>query len=128
MTIFSLLTAMMVYLLLYLIVRSFNERFAVFVTIGGTLMVLFFVCSKLSSVFTFANELSERIGVESKYFKVVLKGLSICYISEFAVGFCKDCGQGGWADKLEMACRCALLVLAIPLFEDFLSIVLRLLE
>lgn len=128
MTIYGLLTAMMAGLLLYLVVRSFNERFAVFITIGGTLLVLFFVCSKLSDVFTFANTLSDRIGVESKYFNVILKGLSICYISEFAVGFCKDCGQGGWADKLELACRCALLVLAIPLFEDFLSIVLRLLE
>ena len=128
MTIYSLLTALLVCLLLYLIVRSFNERFAVFVTIGGTLLVLIFICSQLSSVFLFANKLSERIGVESKYFKVILKGLSICYISEFAVGFCKDCGQSNWADKVEMACRCVLLVLAIPLFEDFLSIVLRLLE
>lgn len=128
MTIYSLLTAMMVCLLLYLIVRSFNERFAVFITIGGTLLVLFYVSAELSAVFDFAKELSDRIGVESKYFKVILKGLSICYISEFAVGFCKDCGQNGWADKLEIACRCALLVLAIPLFEDFLNIVLRLLE
>ena len=128
MTIYGLLAGMMACLLLYLIVRSFNERFAVFVTVGGTLMVLFFVCSKLTSVFSFAKELSEQIGVESKYFKVILKGLGICYLSEFSVGLCKDCGQGGWADKIEMACRCALLVLAIPLFEDFLKVVLSLLE
>ena len=86
MTIYSLLTAIMVCLLLYLIVRSFNERFAVFVTIGGTLMVLFFVCSKLSSVFTFANELSERIGVESKYFKYRSSQLDFARIAGKADG------------------------------------------
>jgi stage III sporulation protein AD len=128
MTIYNLLAATAAGLLLFLLIRSINDKFAVFVTVGGSLLILLFICSKLSDMFSFAEELGERIGVDNKYFNVIFKGLSICYISEFTVWFCRDCGQSGWADKIEMACRCALLTLAIPLFEDFLTIVLRLME
>ena len=91
-------------------------------------MILFYVCTKLSSVFVFINHLADSAGINNGYFEVVIKGLAVCYLGEFTVSTCKDCGQNGWGDKVELACRCTLLVLSIPLFEDFLNIIVGLLE
>lgn len=128
MTIYQLLGAVIACLLIYLLLKSINERFAVFVSIAAALVVLFYVCTKLSSVFVFINHLADSAGVNNEYFTTIIKGLAICYLGEFTISVCKDCGQTGWGDKVELACRCTLLVLAIPLFEDFLNVVVGLLK
>lgn len=128
MSFYDLLIAMMVALILFLILRSVNERYSIFITLAGSLFLLFFICSKLSAIILYLQELVERVGVKNNYFNIILKCLGICYVTEFTVGFCRDCGQGGWAEKIELACRCVILVLAIPLFEDFLNVIMKLLE
>ena len=128
MSIYGLLTVVIASLLVFLVIKSVNERYAVFITLGGGLLLLFFICSKISTIFLYLRELSVRIGVENEYFSIILKCLGISYVAEFTAGFCKDCGQHNWAEKLELACRCVLLVLAIPLFEDFLNVIMKLLE
>ncbi len=128
MSIYQLLASVIACLLLYLLLKSFHERFAVFATVAGAVLILFYVCTKLTSVFTFINHLADSAGINNGYFEVVIKGLAVCYLGEFTVSTCKDCGQSGWSDKVELACRCTLLVLAIPLFEDFLDVIVGLLE
>ncbi len=128
MNIYQLLIAILACLMSYLLLRGINERFAVFASLAGALFILFYVCTRLTSIFTFITHLSESAGVNNEYFEVVLKGLAICYLGEFTVSACKDCGQSGWGDKVEIACRCSLLILAIPLFEDFLAVITGLLE
>ncbi len=128
MTIYQLLGSVIAGLIIYLLLKNVNERFAVFASAAGAVLILFFVVTKLSAVFVFINHLADSAGIRNKYFEVVLKGLVICYLGEFTVSTCKDCGQNGWGDKVELACRCTLLVLAIPLFEDFLNILVGLLK
>ena len=128
MSIYQLLAVISACLLLYLLLKSFNERFAVFASVAGAVLILLFICTKLTSVFTFVHHLAESSGINNGYFNVILKGITVCYLGEFTVGACKDCGQSGWSDKVELACRCTLLVLAIPLFEDFLGVLVGLLE
>jgi len=122
MSIFSLLSIVVACILLFLLVKSFHDRFTGFVSIAVAIFLLFFISTKLSSVFTFVQHLAQTVGVNNKYFKIVLKGISVCYLCEFTVSACKDCGQSGWGDKVELACRCAILVMTIPMFEDFLDV------
>ncbi len=128
MNVYRLLGAIVICLVVYLLLRVFNERFAVYVTIGGAVILLFYVCTQLSSVFEFVQHLADGAGIQNEYFSVIIKGLTVCYLGEFTVSACKDCGQNGWGEKVELACRCTLLVLAIPLFEDFLNVIIGLVE
>ena len=128
MNIYQLLGMVIACLIIYLLLKNLNERFAIFVTVAGCIVVLVFVLTKLSSVFVFIRHLAANAGIQNDYFEAVIKGLAICYLGEFTVNFCKSCGQTGWGEAVELACRCTLLVLAIPLFEDFLEIIVGLLE
>ena len=113
---------------LYLAVRSINERFAVLVSLAVGILILFAIIVALKPIFVFVQELASGTGIDNRYFKTVIKCLAMCYLCEFSAGICRDIGQGGWGEKLELACRCSLLVLAIPLFEEFLDVVVNLLE
>ena len=126
MNIYQFLACVVACLVLYLFLKGINERFAVFITVAGAVLILVYVLTKLSSVFSFIQHLANSAGINNSYFEVVIKGLAVCYLGEFTVSSCKSCGQNGWGEKVELACRCTLLVLAIPLFEDFLEIILGL--
>ena len=128
MDIYQLLGGVIAALIVFLLIRNINERYSVFVAVGSVLLVLVYVLTKLSSVFTFINHLAKNAGVNNRYFEAVIKGVAVCYLGEFTVSSCKSCGQNGWGDAVEMACRCTLLVLAIPLFEEFLNVLMGLLE
>lgn len=128
MSIYQLLACVIACLVLFLLLKGINERFAVFVTAAGAILIFVYVLTKLSSVFLFIDHLADSAGISNGYFEAVIKGLAVCYLGEFTVSSCKSCGQNGWGDMVELACRCTLLVLAIPLFEDFLEILLGLLE
>ena len=128
MTIYHLFVTVIGALLLFLIVRNVNEKYSVFITVSGAIALLLFICTELFSVFSFIKELGNQVHINNKYFSVVLKGLTVCYLGEFTASICKDCGQTGWGDKVEVACRCTLLVIAIPLFKDFLDVITRLME
>lgn len=123
MNFFQFLSSVVGCLLLFLAVKSFNERFSFLISVSFGLMMLLFICFKITPIFEFLQELASTAGIQNKYFAIILKCLSVCYLGEFVVGICKDCGQSGWGDKVELACRCTLLVTAIPLFEEFLDVI-----
>lgn len=128
MSIYQLLGGVIAGLIVFLLLKTVNERFAVLVAVAGVVLILGYVLTKLTSVFVFIDHLANSAGINNQYFEAVIKGLAVCYLGEFTISSCKSCGQNGWGDAVEVACRCTLLVLAIPLFEDFLEVILGLLE
>ena len=61
-------------------------------------------------------------GVEAEYFKVALKALGIGYITSFAADSCRDAGQSALASKAELAGKCAVWMLSLPLVVSVLKI------
>ena len=57
----------------------------------------------------------ESYGIESDYFKVALKALGIGYITTFIADSCRDAGQANLAIKAELAGKCAIFILSVPL-------------
>ena len=51
MSIYQLLAVIIASLLLFLVIKGVNERFAVYVTLAGAIAILFYVITQLSSVF-----------------------------------------------------------------------------
>lgn len=123
MTVYHLLFFIVAAAIIYLLIRGFNEKYAVFISLACGIIIIFFICQKLFPIFDFMQRLSVLAKINNQYFDIILKGIAICYLSEFTIGICKDCGLLGWIEKIEIACRCAILVLSIPLLEDFLKII-----
>lgn len=128
MDITQILAAVAVCLILYLVLKTVHPPFAVYVSVAVGLLLIGFIVHRLSGIFTFAQSLAQKASVDQKYFGVVMKCLGICYLGELTSGSCKECGQNGWADKVELACRCSLIVISIPIFEDFLGLIFDLLQ
>lgn len=64
----------------------------------------------------------DAAGVENDYMKTALKALGICYITQFAADVCRDFGQTALASKAELAGKCAIFLLSLPLVTNIVEI------
>lgn len=74
----------------------------------------------------FAN-LTEKTGLSTQYFNVVLKVIGVAYLAEFGGQLCRDANQGALAVKIEFAAKITILLLAAPIISSILQSVMRLL-
>lgn len=64
------------------------------------------------------EELFCRSGASTEYFEILLKSIGICFLTRLASDICNDSGEGALAVQAETAGKTALLILALPLFEN----------
>ncbi len=128
MTVYQLLGLIVGALILYLFLKQAQERFALLLIAGVGLVILLFVLKQIPALLDFTKELAGYANVNEQAFQSVLKGLAICYLGDMTVGICKDFGVPAWCEKIELACRCSLLLIALPLFRDFLSLLTGMLK
>lgn len=54
---------------------------------------------------------------------IVLKALGLAYLSHFMSGVCRDGGEEGLAQKVEMTGKLEILLISLPLFDDVFSLI-----
>ncbi len=78
----------------------------------------------LKRIYAPINTLRQELntyGIKTEYFKVALKGVGIGYVTSFIADACRDCGQSSLALKAEVAGKCAIFILSVPLLISVLQ-------
>lgn len=78
---------------------------------------------RMQEVFSAAEGWLTAAKLPAEYLQVVFKAVGICLITQLAADTCRDAGEQALAAKAELAGKCFLLLLALPLFEQLLSMV-----
>lgn len=90
---------------------------------GGILCVLMFVQS-LNTVLENLASIVARTGVRSDLFSALLRIIGIAYLTEFAASICHDAGNTSMAQKVTLAGKVMILVLALPIVNNLVEIVM----
>lgn len=110
-----------------LILKNTKPELAFAVTIAGTIILLLFVFDMLQNSIGIFHEIANLTGINSSLIKILLKMIGIGYLIEFSTGILNDFGQNSLADKLVFCGKIIVLVLAIPIIESVLSLIIQLL-
>ena len=62
-------------------------------------------------------------GVGENHLGVVLRGAGICLVAQLAADTCRDAGDTALANKAVLTGRILLLLLAVPLYEEILTLI-----
>lgn len=120
-TVFKVLFLCLLTSSIAVMLRQKNSEYAFLLSVAaGTLIGVFL----LKSLFTPIKQIGESLenyGIRSDYFKVALKAVGIGYITQFVSDSCKDCGQVSLALKAELAGKCAIFLLSVPLMISVLE-------
>ena len=102
--------------------KRYSPEISAVLSVSAGAVILVGILLRAVPVVREISQLSERAGLGTVYGTVLLKTIGICFICRFTAETCRDSGQGALASKVERAGKIAVLLIALPLFEDILGI------
>lgn len=102
-------------------VKNLKENFAPLLRFAAALLFLGAAVGMLSPLVSFGRDAIGKSGM-SEYGAVVFKALGIAYLTHITAQICRDCGEVGIAGGVETVGKIELLLLALPILSEVLSI------
>lgn len=113
--------------MIIVLVKNYKPEFGIFVAIGCSVLILYFLVDSLKYAFSYMSQLYDKLDYGKTYFPIIIKVLAIAYITEFTSQLCKDAGESSIASKVELAGKIIIFCIAIPVFISILNLVEQLL-
>lgn len=127
MEIFKILAICIITAVLAIVLKQQKAEYALMVALAGGTVVILYILKGILSPIEYINTKLLNSGVKTEYFTVALKALGIGYITGFIADICRDSGQVSLASKAELAGKCAIFILSVPLISAVLETALSLL-
>lgn len=126
-TLYKILGVAIVTCIAYLVVKPVKPDYAIFISVVGGMVVLFFTISYLSQIFDVLNNIFNMSNLNTSLYVLIFKIIGIGYLTEFTASICSDTGNGSLADKVLLGGKIVILVMALPIVTSILNIVMELL-
>lgn len=121
MDIFKILGFIFIAAALCIILKSYKAEYALVLAVCSALVVLTLIIKNITAPLNLIKDKISESGIDSSYFKVAVKALGIGYITSFIAEACRDAGQNSLALKAELAGKCAIFILSVPLILSILE-------
>ena len=107
--------------LLAAIVKKERAEFALLIQIAAAAAMLLSVVSAGVSVFRCLTAFTSQVGVDTAYFKLLLRVLCMSAAAEWTAAFCRDAGLTALSLTVEAAVRLLILQMCLPLLQTVLN-------
>ena len=114
--------------LLALSLRGQRPEFAMLISLGCGVFVLFFLIGQIKEISVELKDILSGLSQQSDLTGLILKALGICIVAELGSQCCRDAGENAIAAKVELAAKAALVLMCMPVFSSLLQIVGELLR
>lgn len=104
-----------------ILLKQYRPEYAIQASIIAGVIILGIVIFKLSTVVELMEVLSNKMGVNSQFFLILIKITGIAYLSEFASNICRDSGETAVASKVELASKILIISMSIPIFVTLIE-------
>lgn len=109
-----------------IIVKQLKPEIAMIITLVGSIIIIIFTIQMLKGVFGSFLSIFNKTGVSNSLFVPVLKIIGIGYLCEFGANLCVDGGCNSIADKILFCGKITILIIALPIVNSVIDIVLEL--
>lgn len=126
-TLYKIISIALITCIACLIVKPIRPDFAIFISIVGGIIIIFYMLSYLTNIFDIFNNIFQVSGVNGSLYSVIFKIIGIGYLTEFTASICNDTGNSSLGDKVLLGGKIIILVMALPIVTSILDIVMELL-
>ena len=116
----------MVSTILCLVIKKDRPEMSNFIAITAGVIILLSVVMKLSFVVDGVQSLADKVNIPAMYVSLIIKLIGICYIIEFAVSLCNDCGEKNIASKLEFGGKIIIMTMSFPILLSIVDTIINL--
>lgn len=112
----------LVAMILCVLLKGYRPEYSVFLSLAAGIIILLMALDALIPMMGTLFQLIELSGQGKEAFSILLKSLGVCFITQLAADACRDAGEGAIASKVELAGKVVILLLAMPLFEQIITV------
>ena len=116
----------MVSTILCIVIKKDRPEMANFVALTAGIIILLSVVMKLSFIVDGLQSLADKVNIPSMYISLIIKLIGICYIIEFAISLCNDCGEKSIASKLEFGGKIIIMTMSFPILLSIVDTIISL--
>lgn len=113
---------------LAVMLRQTRPEWALALGVVAGVGVSLVVIRMLGGALETAQTLLERAAIGGETAFLLVKSLGVCLLTQFTADVCRDAGEAGLAARAELVGKVALLLLALPVFEQLVTLALSLME
>ena len=84
------------------------------------------IFNMLKDVFVQIKAIAGLGGVDLSYLGIIIKVVSIAYLSEYASAVLEDAGESAIAKKVELAGKIIIFFMALPIIESLFKLIIAL--
>ena len=107
-----------------LLLRQVKPELAVIVGLVGTILIFLMLVSGLTKIIGSINGIVVQTGLATELFASILKIVGIGYLCEIAASICQESGAKAVADMVILGGKIIIMVLAIPIIQALVDVVL----
>lgn len=107
-----------------LLLKQVKPELAVIVGLVGTVLIFIMVVSGLTQIINSINGIVNQTGMATQLFASILKIVGIGYLCEIAANICQEAGAKAVADMVILGGKIIIMVLAIPIIQALVDVVL----
>lgn len=126
MDIFKIIGIGIITVICVVILKQVKPELSVFVSIAGSIAIILIILNTVGDVFGGYRQVIDKTGLNGGVFSCVLKVIGIGYLVDFAGGICADAGVSSIADKILLGGKILILVMCMPVINNLIEIVLKL--
>lgn len=109
------------------LLKQYKPEFVIHISILAGVLIFFLIVPKLAAVLELLNNFTDKLGVNSQFFGILLKITGIAYLGEFATNICKDSGETAIASKVELGAKVIIIAMSIPILGSVLETIIKIL-
>lgn len=98
-----------------ILLKEQKSEIAMLVGIAGGCLILLSLIDYFTQIFTTLTDIAQKTGIPLPIYKAVMKIIAIGYIADFSAGIVEDTGQKALAEKIILAGKLIIMVLALPI-------------
>lgn len=123
MDILKLILIVIVSAIIIVYLQSVNKEIAMIATIFAGGLVLISIVDIIAEIFNLYQYIASLGGISDDYIKIIAKVTLICYVVEFGAGIIEDFGLKSLADKLIVAGKVVITIMAIPVITSLIRVI-----
>ncbi len=107
--------------LLVVLLKSHKPEFAIPVTLIGCILMVGMMVVYLKTILSSFAAIYEKTSLSGEDVLTLVKITGVAYLTDFAAGICRDAGETSVAAKVELAGRCGIVFLSLPIAVTLLQ-------
>jgi len=128
MNVYTIVALCVVVCVAILLLKNQNPSIGFILSVSFSVVILILCFPKLNSIFHTLSNISEKAGIETSLFKILIKSLGITYITEWGVNICKDAGQNALSSKVELFGKIGVVIIILPIVEQILENIISIIK